>query len=789
MSKKIGLSLAFKGTNYGMLLQAYATQVLLEKLGFETEIIDFIGGARLPIWNLRSFLLRLDGLLARRRAIKAKVDEPSPSKQHIINFELRCSKGDDFRAQRLHNIVKISTLEELRRRSESYVAVLVGSDQLWGPHAAGSFFRTLRFATVGVVRISYSTSLGVDKYPWYAKKLAADFWNQIHFLSVREKQGAAIIKDASGRDAKVVLDPTYLLTAEEWNELIPVERTIPERYALCFFLGHNNAAKNAAKEYADSRGLKLVAIMSSEAVDDDSPFADEVLVGQSPEEFMNLVRFADAVFTDSFHGFAFSVINKREVFLYYRVRKGTRSRNSRIDNIVDLLQMQDRLIVDSTRSVIDFTPIDYEAVTRRIAELREDSMNFLTTALNASVRPIPRQKNLHHAELFEKDFECCGCEACVNICPKNVLEMKPDAEGFVYPVIAHESQCVGCRICVNVCPVKHASEISSRFRKAYAGYAIDETEIAKSASGGLATLIAKQAISRGGIVYGVAYDADFRGASYVRASSGAELQALRGSKYAQSRKRDVYKQISDDLKEREVLFIGTPCDVYAVKRYFPNAPRLTLVALICHGPTSPSVQSSFCDELEKEYGSKIVEFNLRGKKNGAWKPYYIQAKFENGKVFEKPFIETNYDPAFIFFKRPSCSICQFKSTRFAADLLIGDFHAAAPGAVEYHRSGVSSALSLTERGDAIMRELADVFKTFDVSIERSTSQAAVHSSIVSTIDRPEFARRLNECGLSAAISEPTLRNARRKAALKKKTRKMRAAVKNLVKRVLRKGRK
>ena len=124
------------------------------------------------------------------------------------------------------------------------------------------------------------------------------------------------------KEVEVVVDPTYLLTCDEWKKLIPQEKNQYGNYVLCYFLGSDKKARDIAIDYARKNGFRLVSILSNECfLKDDEKFG-EVLIGKTPEEFVNLIRNASCVFTDSFHGMAFSIINKKDFFIFYRKRDG-----------------------------------------------------------------------------------------------------------------------------------------------------------------------------------------------------------------------------------------------------------------------------------------------------------------------------------------------------------------------------------------------------------------------------------------------------------------------------------
>lgn len=380
---KIGLCLAFKGAydNYGMLLQAYATQQILEMDNYETEIIDY---KRTDWKHVRLTLALIPFIISEKRKKRDVAGDELTDEIHIKNAEDRHLSADAFRSVYLHNIVECCGIEQLEKLAMTYNGVLVGSDQVWPPSVSFGNFYTLRFVPDNINKISYATSLGVSDYPRYCRGSARNFMKRINHMSVREKQGSEIIHRICKKHAEVVLDPTYMLTCEQWLERIPNNGTEEPKYILCYFLGNNPEQKIWARKYADRKGLKLVSVLSPESISDiDISFADEILTGKSPSEFINYIRNAEFVLTDSFHGVAFSIINKKQFYVFYRTKYGSRgSRNSRIDNILKLWQLESRLVNDlENNEGFDEQSIDYIKVDAILENERKRSMKFLTKAL------------------------------------------------------------------------------------------------------------------------------------------------------------------------------------------------------------------------------------------------------------------------------------------------------------------------------------------------------------------------------------------------------------------------
>lgn len=383
----VGLVLAYKGTNYGALLQAFATQVVVESLGVQTEILDYKSTNRFENFKLSyNFFVYYVNYKKQKRIEFLKSKEEQKCKEFVDNKEERKRISLEFRRRKLHNIRTIVGRKQLSKYVLDVCAFIVGSDQKWGPGACYGLIDSLRFVPSKVRRISYATSLGVSTYPKYCWNESRKMWKRIDYLSVREQQGANIIKDICGDiDVSVVLDPTYLISKEKWLELIPFEKKCSKKYIFCYFLGNDISQKECAMKYAKMKGLHLVSLLSSESLSKiDLSFADETVSGATPEDFINWIRGAECIFTDSFHGLAFSIINEKQLYIFYRKRGDVeQSRNSRIDNILETWKIESRLIRDTNIdwSAIKEENIDYRKIQDILEEKRRFSMDFLKKAL------------------------------------------------------------------------------------------------------------------------------------------------------------------------------------------------------------------------------------------------------------------------------------------------------------------------------------------------------------------------------------------------------------------------
>lgn len=342
---------------------------------------------------------------------------------------------------------------------------------------------------------------------------------------------------------------------------------------------------------------------------------------------------------------------------------------------------------------------------------------------------------------------------CENACPVNLIHMESDELGFKYPTIVNADKCLGCQKCLKVCPMKNLGGKNSEFIDFYAVSYKNDLDTISCSSGGLATAISNEFLDQGGIVYGAAYSDDYKKVIYLRTNSKKELEKLKGSKYAQAEKGNIYRLISDDLKKGEkCLFIGLPCDVAAVVEFFKHDKKLYTIELVCHGPTSNDVQRQYCANLEKKYASKIISFTNRYKKNGNWKPFFNYAQFENGKIYMEQFHQSSFGSAFRYLKRPSCYVCPIKDQLLMGDLMVGDYHYVEKGMGGYNPHGVSSAMVHNNKGKELISLVEKKLSVIQIPRKNALANAAIHHPIAAPNGNMKYKKMYLNCGLIKAHS-------------------------------------
>ena len=272
--------------------------------------------------------------------------------------------------------------------------------------------------------------------------------------------------------------------------------------------------------------------------------------------------------------------------------------------------------------------------------------------------------------------QCCGCEACVQVCPKHCISFKQDQEGFFYPEV-DAATCIQCGLCEKVCPVLHPYE-EHKPQEVLAAINQNEEVRMESSSGGVFTLLAEHVIDQGGVVFGVRFDEEWL-AVFDYTDSKDKLAAFRGSKYLQARVGKSYAQCKQLLDQgRQVLFSGTPCQIAGLLHFLRKPyPNLLTVDLICHGVPSPKVWSRYLDEAVSAGRRAISDISFRDKRLG-WKRFSFALDYNeqhHSYTLTSAFPENPFMRAFLdnIILRPSCYKCPAKGGKSQADITIADF--------------------------------------------------------------------------------------------------------------------
>ncbi len=309
-----------------------------------------------------------------------------------------------------------------------------------------------------------------------------------------------------------------------------------------------------------------------------------------------------------------------------------------------------------------------------------------------------------------KKMECCGCEACVNICPKDAIRMIEDSYGFRYPLI-EQNKCIHCDLCKKVCPIANRPSMNT-LMEAYGGYINDNEVRIRSTSGGMFTAIEKGFFKKNtnsGYKNRKVYGAVATGMSvkHESAENLDDCMKFCSSKYVQSQIKEVYRIIECDLKNgNEVLFSGTPCQVAGLRNYLDirkmEIDNLILVEVLCAGVAAPLLFKKYDDYLRKKKHSRIKDFYWRYKDNNRWDYNCCHYVLKNGKrkTIDRWF--SGYWSIFTqrLMMRPSCETCPFKGIDRVSDITLGDMWGVDKEYPELYddNRGTSLVLCNSERG-------------------------------------------------------------------------------------------
>lgn len=385
VSNKIGCVIAYrKGhTNYGTSLVGYALLKKLQQMGYAVEVINYI--KRPTIMQKVSWVVNAlrcgdaKDVLSRFTKKRGQADNQA----YNTGIAERTKAVEAYKEKKLiplfHDYIGYDALHE---GSKNYRAVIVGSDQVWTPMGLPTKFYNLLFVDDSVRKIAYASSFGVSSIPAFQRKATGAYLDRYYKISVRELKGKEIVESLSYQKAQVVADPTMLLDSNEWTEEIKDSKVkTDEPYIFCYFLGTNMEARKAANELKAKTGYKIITLRHmDEYVAEDEQFGDYAPYDVDPNDFLTYIKNAAYVCTDSFHCSAFSIQFHKKFMTFYRFRQGsTGSRNSRIDSLLSLFNLKERLYQGDISKIEN--DIDYEYVDCKLKELREESIAFLKEAL------------------------------------------------------------------------------------------------------------------------------------------------------------------------------------------------------------------------------------------------------------------------------------------------------------------------------------------------------------------------------------------------------------------------
>ena len=378
-SKSVGLITIHDIDNFGSLLQAFATQSVVEKLGYNCEIINY----KYP----NEYHIQCDRLSPPYACVKPKFWQ----RVRLFFYYRLAAKGIDRKKHLLFEkekkrLLKLTAIYESREslfdNPPQFDIYLTGSDQVWNPrylYEDTSFF--LPFVNTSN-KIAYSASFGSTDLPVSYQKLIRPLLNQYRCISTRENSGVRMVKEICGKDAICTCDPTLLLTSSEWASFFDEAPLIKGNYILCYILTYTANpypyAYHFIKHIKKALGMKVVFIDEGGYYWGD--FLNKSLHVYGPNDIINLFRYSSFIISSSFHGAAFS-INFRKDF-YSIFPKGVK--DERQESLLRIVGAENRLVRvgDPLPASQDIHINNWDTIERLLNKYVSVSYNYLKDSLS-----------------------------------------------------------------------------------------------------------------------------------------------------------------------------------------------------------------------------------------------------------------------------------------------------------------------------------------------------------------------------------------------------------------------
>lgn len=701
--------------NYGSLLQSYATEKTFEKLGLDAEFINYVR------YDERSKNLA-------KTQVKGKKWDKNIITRTMYTLIQTWNYSHEYKAFEKYRkgfIKETSNLygsiEELTKNPPKADIYCTGSDQIWGKIGQADYDLAyfLEFVKDKNKKcISYAASFGKEKINQKLEEKLPKLLDKYSYILVREDSAKEIVKKAGIDNVEQVLDPTFLLTKEEWKSLAN-KKPKKSNYVLVYQLHNNKEFNKYAKEFAKKYNKKLLRI---------TPSIYHIVRGgkliylPTQYEFLSYFNNADYILTDSFHATVFSIIFNKK---FKNISPGETS--TRITSILKLCGLEDRILKDFSDFESIEKDIDYDKVNEIIKREREKSINLLKQAIGKmenNITSIGIHKN------------CTGCRMCEQVCPKGAIEIKENEEGFMEPVINKE-KCINCGICLKRCPQANKIEKNEPI-KCYAAKNKNIDDLKKGSSGSIFKILAEHVIKDAGTVYGAAFNENMD-LNTIRVENINEIEKLMGSKYVQCNTNNTFTLVKKDLEDgKKVLYAGTPCQIAGLKSYLNKEyDNLLTVDLICHGVPSPKLFRKYIKNLEKKNRSKVKQYYFKNKEKNGWGSNG-KVIFNNGK--EKYISSTldQYYKAFLESKisREACYNCKYANTSRIGDITLGDYWGIQRQHPEFYTDlGVSAVLINTKKGLEAFNCIKNDIEYIESQIEKISKE---NMNLIRPVDRKKI---------------------------------------------------
>lgn len=358
----VGIITYHRPINYGAILQVYALQKKIKEFNVKCDVIDYR--------NITLESLHRKKKLSEAKNLKQFVRDVLLLKNHNLKFD----KFREFSEKHLIFSRPLHDFDGMVSISNNYDKFVVGSDQVWNYKINKMdpvYF--LKFVNDNSKKVTYAVSFGVNDIPEIYKKKYIDFLKDFNNILIREKKGREIINNLISKESNIVLDPTLLVSKEEWYEIATEKKHLKDKYILVYAFSGSKYIMDLAKNISKKTGYKIIWICNSYK----KSFNIKYIKSAGPDEFLGLFKNAEYIITNSFHGTIFSINFNKHFFT--ELLPETKGTNSRMVDVLELFNLSDRIINDSEITNIELK-IDYKKVNEILKYERNRSLMLLKQA-------------------------------------------------------------------------------------------------------------------------------------------------------------------------------------------------------------------------------------------------------------------------------------------------------------------------------------------------------------------------------------------------------------------------
>ena len=367
MKKKIGILTWHYYPNFGSALQAYALQKSIEGLGYDVKVINY----RNPVYGYYSYKKQI--MQSWVHTIISHCAFLPESVHRRFSYPFAC-----FQKRLLNETKNVHDADGVKKICSEFDIIVCGSDQIWAPNVLNPIY-LLESVPEGVKKISYAASIGLNEIPEDMCIKYKEALSDFEAISVREAKGAELLKTVCNLSAQVVLDPTLLLTSQEWERLErPDKKMNGKKYVFCYFLKGDHNYKDRVIAYAKEKGLEIIGVSANKA--DEMWMSCRKNIG--PCEFLWFIHHADTVITDSYHGTIFSILYHKRFITIERFNSNEGiCQNSRIDQLRSNFDLKSEIVPQSIPSRLSVYKTDYDSIDAKLSSLQNESLEYLKKAL------------------------------------------------------------------------------------------------------------------------------------------------------------------------------------------------------------------------------------------------------------------------------------------------------------------------------------------------------------------------------------------------------------------------